>query len=72
MTDRSHCRDVGVEQARLAEPPGSSQADCNPIGGGALQAVELGAAINQTDGLNRPLIAERIHRTAVYDISVQH
>jgi hypothetical protein len=71
MPHRAHRRDVRIEHARLAEAPGGSQADSHPVARSALQAIELRTAVDQTAGLNRPLIAERIHRTSVYGIPAQ-
>jgi hypothetical protein len=71
MTDRTHRRDVRIEHARLAEAPGGSQPDRHSVARRTLQAIELRAAVNQTAGVNWPLIVERVHRTSVYGIPVQ-
>jgi hypothetical protein len=52
-----------VEEAGLAESPRRNQPDGDPIGGGALQRVELGTSVDQAYWRHRTLIVERIHRT---------
>ena len=71
MADGAHRGDVRVEHARLAEAPRRSQPDRHAVARGTLQAVELCTTVDQTAGVNWPLIAERIHRTSVYGIPVQ-
>lgn len=43
----AHALEVSAQQRRLAEPPRRSEPDRDAIAGGALQHVELGAAIHE-------------------------
>jgi hypothetical protein len=71
MPDGSHRGDVGVEKTGLAKPPRRRQSDRHAISGRALERIELEPPVNERVRRDRPLVAERIHRTSLYGITGQ-
>jgi len=61
MANGSHSRDVGGEQTRLPVAPRRSQPDRHSVGGGALEAVELVATVDEDRRVDGTLIVEGIH-----------
>lgn len=77
MAGLAHGKDMGLQQAALAEASRRREAHRDAVGSRGLQGIELGATIDQARRRYWTLIVERIHRTPVHgnvghDVSALH